>query len=151
MTDDELVAGVAHQVKTPIAVIRGYAELLAVRDDEATRREAADQIREAAEVLDFMVDDLIVAFALEAEVMPFEPAPVDVGRAADEVVARLSTRFGRHTFVTRFGGASPARADIEHLDRILATLVFNACRLSPDGGEVVIEGLDEDDVVKVSV
>lgn len=151
MSDDDLVAHVAHQVKTPLAVIRGYAELLGARDDEATRHEAAAQIREATDVLDFMLDDLVVVFALEAGVLPFEPESLDLAQAADEVVARLSSRFPRHTFVTRFEGAAPARADAENLDRIYATLLLNACRLAPEGGEVLIEGRTEGDLVTVSV
>jgi signal transduction histidine kinase len=148
---DDLVANVAHQVKTPLAVIRGYAELLGARDDEATRHEAAAMIREATEVLDFMVDDLLVAFALEAGVLPFEPESLDLGQAADEVVARLSGRFPRHTFATKLADASPARADAEHVDRVFATLLLNACRLSPEGGDVLIEGRTEHDFVTVSV
>lgn len=151
MSDDDLVAHVAHQVKTPLAVIRGYAELLGARDDEATRHEAAAQIREATDVLDFMLDDLVVVFALEAGVLPFEPESLDLAQAADEVVARLSSRFPRHTFVTRLEGAAPARADAENLDRIFATLLLNACRLAPEGGEVLIEGRTEGDFVTVSV
>lgn len=151
MSDESLVANVAHQVKTPLAVIRGYAELLGARDDEATRHEAAAQITEATDQLERMVDDLLVVFALEAGVLPFEPEPVDLAQAAEEAVEGLARRFGRHSFATRLEGMPAARADWEHLDRIFATFLFNACRLSPEGGDVVIAGRTNDDAVTVSV
>jgi signal transduction histidine kinase len=151
VNDRELVANVAHQVKTPLAVIRGYAELVGARDDEATRREAAAQIAEAADVLESMMDDLLVVFALEAGILPFEPGPVDLAEVAEEAVERFAGRFGRHSFVAKLEGIGTARADWEHLHRILAALLLNACRLSPDGGEVVIAARTEDDVVTVSV
>jgi signal transduction histidine kinase len=40
----ELLAVVSHELNTPLTVITGYAELLAVRDDDHTRREAATRI-----------------------------------------------------------------------------------------------------------
>ena len=52
-----------HELRTPLAVINGYAELLAVRDDEATRREAAARIAEAAARLGALVEDLAAAVA----------------------------------------------------------------------------------------
>jgi signal transduction histidine kinase len=151
VSERELVANVAHQVKTPLAVIRGYAELLSARDDDATRHEAAAQIREATDVLDFMVDDLIVVFALEAGVLPLEPEPLDLAEAAEAAIARVSSRFARHTFAPRLEGASPVYADAEHVDRILGTLLLNACRLSPEGGKIVIDGRNAGEDVTVSV
>jgi signal transduction histidine kinase len=151
VNDDELVSTVAHQVKTPLAVIRGYAELLGARDDDATRLEAAARITEATNVLDFMVDDLVVVFALEAGLITLEPEAVDLAQAAEDSIRRLEGRFARHTFVTSFEGVSPAWADADHLDRIFATLLLNACRLSPDGGEVLVDGRSEADVVTVAI
>lgn len=55
----ELVSELAHKLKTPIAVIAGYAELLAVRDDERTRLNASTQIQTAADRLMLAVDDLL--------------------------------------------------------------------------------------------
>lgn len=62
MTHDQL-SSLAHDLKTPIAVIRGYAELLALRDDDATREEAAAQILKAAYRLSELVDEALPASA----------------------------------------------------------------------------------------
>jgi signal transduction histidine kinase len=55
---DDLSA-VAHALRTPLAVITGYAELLQARDDERTRREAADRIAEAAARLSSEIDQVL--------------------------------------------------------------------------------------------
>jgi signal transduction histidine kinase len=56
---DALWSALAHDLKTPLSVIVGYAELLRSRDDEATRREAPERILEAAERLRREIDALV--------------------------------------------------------------------------------------------
>lgn len=55
----ELRAQLAHDLKTPLAVIIGYGELLGTRDDEATRLEASRMIVQAAERLSHELDELL--------------------------------------------------------------------------------------------
>jgi len=54
---EELLAALAHELRTPVAVIIGYAELLANRADEGTRLEAAARIKEAGERLMATLDE----------------------------------------------------------------------------------------------
>lgn len=56
---DEPLATHAHDLRTPLSVIRGYAELLAVRDDDQTRVEAAAFILEAAHRLSDFIDEAL--------------------------------------------------------------------------------------------
>jgi signal transduction histidine kinase len=153
VNDRAPVASVAHQVGNPLAVIRGYAELLGVRDDEATRLEAAAQIREAADVLELMVDDLVVVLGLETGALPFEPETLDVASVAEEAISFVEVRSPRHSVATQWESGTPllARADVEHLPRILTTLMLNACRRIPDGGEILVGGRSDGDVVTVSI
>ena len=56
---EEDLSSLAHELNTPISVIVGYAELLENRSNETTTREAATQIKEAAERLRATVDELL--------------------------------------------------------------------------------------------
>jgi signal transduction histidine kinase len=62
---DAELSALAHELKTPLAVIVGFAELLSARDDEATRLEAAKRITEACERLSGVLDDFFVGVAAE--------------------------------------------------------------------------------------
>lgn len=64
---DRLVAAIAHELKTPLAVIIGCAELLGDRGDERTRLEASARIQEAAERLSTIIDDVLATATLPEE------------------------------------------------------------------------------------
>jgi signal transduction histidine kinase len=64
---EDVVSEFAHELRTPIAVIAGYAELLGVRADERTRIEAAKEIGRAAARLSDAVDDLVAALERDPE------------------------------------------------------------------------------------
>lgn len=63
---EEALSVLAHELRTPLAAITGFAELLQARDDERTRVEASARIMEAAERLSAAIDRLLAAVA-EAE------------------------------------------------------------------------------------
>jgi len=64
--DEALLAAVAHEVKTPLAVLRGYAELLANGRDGRILQEAPAAILEASRRLAPAVDDLLLALEIES-------------------------------------------------------------------------------------
>ena len=64
--DEESLSALAHTLRTPLAVIAGYAELLATRSDEATRLEASQMIGEAVSRLSATLDDVLPMLAAHA-------------------------------------------------------------------------------------
>ena len=64
---DAQLSALAHELKTPLAVIVGFAELLAHREDERTRLEAATRITEACERLSNVLDDFFAGVAADKE------------------------------------------------------------------------------------
>ncbi len=71
---DDLVE-LAHELRTPLAVITGFAELLRVRDDPQTKRDASARIQESAVRLSASIDELLAAFG--AGLRQLSPAAPD--------------------------------------------------------------------------
>ena len=152
--EEQFVSNLSHALRTPLAIVVGYGELLKARDDERTRVEAAERILDAAERLTAVVDDLLVVFALEADALLAEAAPVDLERALEDAIATVRRRSSQHTFAVRpltNDGWPAVEADGAHVVRILINLLLNACRLSPEGCEIEVSIEPREGLASVTV
>ena len=149
---------IVHDLASPLASIKGAMELLL--DDPAIgdeNREAAAIAARQAETMRELIRNVLGAFAAEAD--PLRPGaagggpPVDVARAvrdAAEGVGARARRAGVAVEVVAPDAPLPAVAD-ERLERVLANLIDNALRHSPDGGTLRLCALRRGDRVVVEV
>lgn len=143
--DARLVSHLSHQLRNPLAVIVGYAELVGARAGDTTRVEGAARIAEAADVLSHAIDEVLTLFVIEAGLLALDPAPVELEGALAETLGAVREQADRHTFIATCANESwpLVAADSEHLPRILMNVLTGAVRWSPGGGEVRIS-VDED-------
>jgi signal transduction histidine kinase len=80
----EALSRLSHGLRSPLALIAGYADLLELRQDAETLSEAPQRIKEAAADLTRVVDDLLTVYAIDAKVLYLAPEPVQAGTLADE-------------------------------------------------------------------
>lgn len=136
----EFLADVAHELRTPVTAIEGFAAALqdGTARDEEDRREAAEIIREEAARLRVLVRDLQELTWLDLD-PPVERRRVDLADLAREAVARFQAEaVGRGITMTGPDGAAPVTTDPAHVTTILANLVSNALRATPAGGSVTL-------------
>jgi two-component system sensor histidine kinase BaeS len=149
----EFLADVAHELRTPVTSIEGFAQAL---DDgtartEEDRREAVEFIRAEAARLRELVRDLqqLTWLDLDPEV---RAEALDLGDAARRAVARLALdAHVKGVELTASGAAAPATADPAHVDTILTNLVSNALRATPAGGSVTLTTVAGDGEAGVAV
>ena len=134
---DELVSVAAHALKTPLAVIAGYSELLQARDDPAVREEALAHISEAARQLLRVTDDVLALVSLDA---PSFPEPVALGELMEEAAQRFEERAGRPLAAASDIPWLVVFADREHVLALIAALGGSF----PGDGEAATIELRED-------
>lgn len=154
---DTFISVVSHELKTPIAIIKGYAETL--RRPEAWRNQALVEemltsITEESDRLARLVDDLLDASRLQAGGLPFRDVEedVDLRFIARRVTERHGPQSALHKLSLDFSEDFPIIfGDPQRLEQVLDNLVSNAIKYSPRGGDVWIKGTATPAEVVISV
>ncbi len=138
----DFVANVSHELKTPLTVVRGYAETL-LNDDPAADVRAGflRAVLDNARRMQRLIDDLLDLSRIESHAWRPEPADVALEPVAREVWAGLagSGNASAITFeVATAPGARAVRADPEAVRQILTNVLDNAARYTPVGGRVTV-------------
>ena len=117
------VSVVSHELKTPVALIKGYAETLRREDadwDRQTVQESLGVIAEEADHLASLIDNLLEASRIQAGGLKLEPTDVHLPRLAEKVIAGFRTQTTAHKFELDFGPDFPAVwGDPERLGEVL--------------------------------
>jgi signal transduction histidine kinase len=141
----ELLSVVSHEVRTPLASIRGFSEML--RDDLLGPEKVsgyASIINAEARRLGRLVDDLLDLEQLESGRAGLHPETVELHAIVTEAVERAKPIADGHSFLIAVEPSVPVlRADPDKVMQVLANLLDNAIKYSPNGGTVTIGGSAE--------
>ena len=148
---EDFIGSFAHEIKTPLTSIIGYADLL------RSRPAGADQVRESAgyifsegrrlEALSRKLLDLVV---LERQDFPLRPVPLDaflhrVAGAMEPPLRQAGIR------LTLRAEAVPALMEPDLMETVCVNLLDNARKAMEGGGEVLLEGLAEEGGCRIQV
>jgi two-component system sensor histidine kinase CreC len=138
---DEYVAALTHEIKSPLAAIRGAAELLREPLPEDARIRFAGNVEEQVQRAQDLVERMLELSGLERRRSLQQRAPVPLAQVADAVreeMTPLATRRNVELFVD-VDPALTVSGDRFLLQRALANLVLNAIEFSPPEGTVTID------------
>jgi PAS domain S-box-containing protein len=150
------ISVISHELKTPVSIIKGYAETLQRDDADWTTEqyhEGLHVIEEEADRLTRQIQDLLDVSRLMAAGMRFDPTDFALAPLTGEVVRGFATQTGTHfKFELRFPeDMPPVHADRERVRMVLANLVSNAIKYSPEGGTIRIGGWPDEEYAVIYV
>lgn len=135
---------ISHELKTPVALIKGYAQTLARPDaewDGATARQSLQIIEEEADRLEVLINNLLDASRIQASGLQLDLADVDIERLARKVADAYRIQTAEHIIELDFPQRlPPVWGDEERLRQVMTNLVGNAIKYSPHGGTIRIGG-----------
>jgi|HubBroStandDraft_1064217.scaffolds.fasta_scaffold00025_50 PAS domain S-box-containing protein len=137
----EFLANMSHEIRTPMNGVIGMAELLLAMPLGDKQRECAEAIRESAEALVTVINDILDISKLEAGKVELETIDFDLGAMIDTVVGLTRPRAEQEdlVFSTVFDVASRGRfrGDPTRLRQVLLNLISNAVKFT-EAGEVKV-------------
>jgi PAS domain S-box-containing protein len=149
------ISVVSHELKTPVALIKGYAETLSREDakwDRETVRDSLAVIVDEADRLTELIESLLDASRLQSGDLKLNIGEVAVDALAQQLIEKFKTQTSKHTLVADFPADFPeVRGDEERLRQVLANLLSNAIKYAPNGGEIRVTGSAMPEWVEVRV
>jgi signal transduction histidine kinase len=152
---DLFLATTSHELRTPLTAIKGYVRTLqrrwSVLSDEA-RLDALATVDEQTDALVELTNHLLMGARAGASGHAAAGAPFDLGEVVMRTVTTYARMSERHDVVADVPPVLPlAMGDKVSVENVLAQLVENAVKYSPDGGEVRIVVADVAGVLAVEV
>jgi signal transduction histidine kinase len=136
---DALVGLVVHELRTPVAIIKAYAELLEAQASQkypqaAGSREIMAHILEQADLMAGWVDAMLDVHRLELAELPLEFTRVDLVQLAWTVAEEFQQTTRRHRIrVVASSTPSPVKGDRARLRQVLTNLLENAVKYAAGG------------------
>ena len=146
---DQFFAAAAHSLKTPAAVIKADAQLLAPAIP-ARYRSVAASIERQSDRIDRLVQNLIVLARARTRTLELHPSALAL-RPLVERIAREPIWSHRHEVRTEVTGSPAIQGDQERLALVIRNLVYEASRLSRVDSALTLVARPEGDRVAVGV
>lgn len=149
----QMTADIAHELRTPLSLITGHAE--GVHDGvlEPTR-ENFEIIREEAERLEKLVNDLRTLSLADAGELSVDHQPVNVNDIISDVYTHYMTLFNQHRINLNLEPASvilTASLDPSRFTQVLNNILDNALRYTPENGSVMMKTFQVADKIQISI
>jgi PAS domain S-box-containing protein len=150
---DEMLSVVGHEVRTPLAGIMGYAELMMDVDIPLEqRREFLGIIYNESERLAELFDNFLNLQTIKKEKSSLNYQPVDLKAVLGEAVDLFKGASKKHQLLFDCQDDLPAiQGEAAQLHRVFLNLISNAIKYSPDGGPVAVSARRSNDAVIVRV
>jgi len=139
---EDMLRMVSHDLRGPLTVIHGQAELVLRRlrqlGSAARELHSVEVILDSARRMNRMIQDLVDAARLESHQFKLDPKPLELYPLVLDLKEQLATDDGARIEIEEVAGLPPVMADADRLSRVLANLLSNALKYSPSGSPVTV-------------
>ncbi len=145
------ISVISHELKTPVALIKGYVGTLRREDaiwDRSIVHDSLEVIEEEADHLTELIENLLDASRLQAGGLKIDRSDVALDGLAERIAERFRTQSSKHTIVVDFPENFPViLADEERLSQVISNLLSNAIKYSPEGEIRISAQVRQDQVI----
>ena len=136
-----IVSRAAHELRTPLAVIMGFASTLvdaAAKMDRETEIKCAEAIVRGSTQLQTILDSMLIMDQVERDGVRLDLVDLDLGELVLETVRDLQSLAGKHSVSVDVIDEVEVRADASKVRQIITNLISNAVKFSPAGTAITV-------------
>lgn len=149
----QMISGITHELKTPLAVIHSYCEGLQAGIAPEKQEKYLSVITEEADRMDAMVLEMLDLSRLEAGKVRLAQDQVELLGLTRQILQKFQPLLEEKGLTVTFGivEKSPLIADEGRLGQVITNLVSNAIKYSPEKGQVVVNIFQRNGVTHFSI
>jgi len=148
---DEFIGIAAHELRSPLAVVKGFAQTLIVQTSRGKGPELADWQMEAIQDIDQatnrlveLTEDLLDVTRLQGGRLELHFEPADLVALVQRTVKRFGVTTEKHLIAFKAAEENiVVMIDPRRIEQVVSNLISNAIKYSPDGGEVEIAACED--------
>ena len=151
---EEVLAVVAHDLRTPLNFIKMGAQLVAEAPDAKENAQLLERVEGAVDLMSLLIEDLLEVAKIEAGRMSIHPKPLSAQTLVDDAIKMSEPLALRHQMrlIAEVEPSLPqVLADYERILRVFSNLIVNAVKFSGASGEVRVTATRGDGTVRFSV
>jgi len=164
-TKSDFISIASHELKTPLTLIQGYADILLKGDRSVMEGEYINAllrgIIQGTKRLQSITEDMIDMSLIDAQVLTLRLESVSIGTIIELAVGKLGSAASERNqtiAVEAFVGIPHVQGDSHRLHQVFINVIGNGIKYTPDGGRITIsgrllkaQGVLEEDFVEVTV
>lgn len=153
----EFLAAMSHELRTPLNAILGYVDLMEQEIQgplTGDQRRSVERIRKSGKHLLRLVNDVLNFTRVQAGRVTYEIREVAVNEIFEDLKPLVVPQMSRKSIdfeILPCTEGSTVRADATKVGQILLNLLTNALKFTPEGGEVVVECVADDESARIRV
>lgn len=151
---EEVLAVVAHDLRTPLNFIKMGAQLVSEKPDAKENAHLLERVESAVDLMNLLIEDLLEVAKIEAGQMSIQAKPLSAQTLLEDALKMsepLAQRHQMRLIAEIQPGLPPVLADYERILRVFSNLIVNAVKFSDASGDVRVTARGGEGTVRFSV
>ncbi len=139
----DFISIAAHELKTPLTLIQGYANILYDMVSEERARTLAEGIRRGSERMNTIIENMLDLSAIDTNRLTLLLESVNLERTLDLIIRQVEPGLAQRQLAVKTVGLDTLpliEADAQRIHQIFKQLISNAIKYTPNGGHITVTG-----------
>ena len=151
---DEFISIASHELKTPVATIKAYTEILMnyfQRNNDPKAREYLNKLESQIDKITSLIHELLDVTMITEGRIEFKKENYEINKLITEVSGDMQSTTKKHNLILKLGKETILHGDRNRTGQVLTNLLSNAIKYSPDHNKIIIKTFVSKKEIKIGI